>query len=196
MLLFAHTGITLGLALAWDKGLGRPFPSLLKKAVPKRISIAAQAIDYRLVLIGSLLPDVIDKPIGHLFFPETFGNNGRIFAHTLLFFLLLLSYGLFRFYQHQKNGMLVLALCSGLHLVLDGMWRSIHTLFWPAMGWQFPGTDLVDLKEWLEDMGEAAKTEPIVYVTEAIGILVLIIFASQILKNKQLLHFIKRGTIE
>jgi hypothetical protein len=36
--------------------------------------------DIRLLILGSLLPDLIDKPLGHIILPE---NNGRIFAHTL-----------------------------------------------------------------------------------------------------------------
>jgi inner membrane protein len=50
MLLFAHTGITLGTAKVMARAAGwreKGLPALL---------------DYRLVLIGSMLPDLIDKP--------------------------------------------------------------------------------------------------------------------------------------
>ncbi len=196
MLLFAHTGITLGMAFAWDKCLDRLSPFLPCKLNSEKVTSLTRSIDYRIVLLGSMLPDIIDKPIGHLLFPDTFENNGRIFAHTLLFFMLIMTYGLFRFYQYGKNDMLVLALCSGFHLILDGMWMFTRTLFWPLMGWQFPSTDLVDLREWLESMGDAAKTEPVIYVTETIGLVILTILAVKILKNKSVLNFIKRGTIQ
>ncbi len=195
MLLFAHTGITLGLVLAWDKGLGRPFPSLLKKVTPEKITAVAQSIDYRLVLAGSMLPDIIDKPIGHLFFAETLDNNGRIFAHTLLFFLLLLMYGLFRFFKYGKNGFLVVALCSGFHLILDEMWFNTTTLFWPLRGWDFPDSDLADLEDWLSLVRETAQTEPVVYISETIGLVILLTFAFKLWKNEKMLHFLKRGTV-
>ncbi len=46
------------------------------------------------MLIGSMLPDIIDKPLGGLICKETLGN-GRTYAHTLLF--LLLPFGLSMF---------------------------------------------------------------------------------------------------
>ena len=42
-------------------------------------------IDYRLVIIGSLLPDLIDKSVGQWLLPEIFSHADRSFAHTLLF---------------------------------------------------------------------------------------------------------------
>lgn len=41
-------------------------------------------VDYRLLLVASLLPDLIDKPIGYLFraYPII---SGRHYGHSLLF---------------------------------------------------------------------------------------------------------------
>ncbi len=142
-----------------------------------------------------MLPDIIDKPVGHLFFADTFDNNGRIFAHTLLFFLLLLIYGLFRFFRYGKNGVLVLALCSGFHLILDKMWLNTTTLFWPLKGWTFPETDLIDLEDWLSLIQETAQTEPVVYISETIGLVILLAVALTLWKNKKMLLFLKRGTV-
>ena len=75
MLLFGHLGITLAatqtFAVLWQ---GK-----------KRFS---ESIDYRLVLLGSMLPDIIDKPLGGFIFKDALGS-GRIYAHTLIFLLLL-----------------------------------------------------------------------------------------------------------
>jgi hypothetical protein len=51
-------------------------------------------IDYRLVLIASILPDIIDKPLGGVILKESVGN-GRIYAHTFLFLLFLFGLGMF-----------------------------------------------------------------------------------------------------
>ena len=53
----------------------------------------AKRMDIRFLLIGSLLPDIIDKPIGIYLFRETF-SSARIFSHTLLFLMSLLQKGL------------------------------------------------------------------------------------------------------
>jgi GTP-binding protein len=75
MLLFAHTGITLGTAKVMARAAG-----WREKGLPAQL-------DYRLVLIGSMLPDLIDKPLGGVILPL---GNGRIYSHTLLFLLAVL----------------------------------------------------------------------------------------------------------
>jgi hypothetical protein len=195
MLLFAHTGITLGLTYVWERlplnyseaSTGKPGFSKLK--------LLQQNIDYRLVLIGSMLPDIIDKPLGHVLYPDTFNNNGRIIAHTLLFFILTLSYGLFRLYAYNKTGVLVLSLSSGWHLILDGMWYTHETLLWPMFGWSFPATEYTDIKEWLSEIGKAAHSEPVFYLTELAGFIILLLVSYTIFKNKRLTTFITKGRI-
>ena len=71
MLLFAHTGITLGTAKIMARAAG-----WREKGLPAQL-------DYRLVLIGSMLPDLIDKPLGGVIPPL---GNGRIYSHTRCFY--------------------------------------------------------------------------------------------------------------
>ena len=61
MILFGHIGITLGIAY------------LIKTKLKVKI-------DYRLIFIGSKLPDIIHKPVDMILLPL---NYGRIFGHTL-----------------------------------------------------------------------------------------------------------------
>ena len=70
MFLFGHIGVTLGVFF----GLGIFIPRL------KTI------IDPKYLVIGALLPDLIDKPLGRVIFASTIAN-GRIIGHTLLFSL-------------------------------------------------------------------------------------------------------------
>ena len=196
MLLLAHTGITTGLVFIWDKGLNRPFPSLPGKPNIPGLNAIATAIDYRLVLVGSMLPDIIDKPIGHIFFSGTFDNNGRIIAHTLLFLLLMLSYGLFRFFKYHKNGVLVLSACSGIHLLLDEIWLTPRTLFWLIQGWHFPQTEYVDFTDWIKTVQNSASTDPAIYITESIGFIMLVIFTYYMLTRKRVHQFLLRGRIQ
>src|SRR2546430_17132957 len=65
--LLGHLGI--GLGLAW--------------LLSTRSSVR---IDYRLILVGSILPDLIDKPLAFLLSLE-----GRLWAHTFLFLFAILA---------------------------------------------------------------------------------------------------------
>ena len=91
MLLLAHTGITLGAAHLLFNTASRAFSTPARrdtKASPvgaerptsnaahetKRRSVMGR-IDYRLVVIGSMLPDIIDKPVGSLLFRDIFSKK-------------------------------------------------------------------------------------------------------------------------
>jgi membrane-bound metal-dependent hydrolase YbcI (DUF457 family) len=83
--------------------------------------------------IGAILPDLIDKPLGHILLKGTL-DSGRIYAHTLLFLGIALVAGLL--YWRSRSSPLLLVLAGGIltHLMLDGMWNMPNTLFWPALG--------------------------------------------------------------
>ncbi len=87
--------------------------------------------------IGAILPDLIDKPLGHILLKGTL-DSGRIYAHTLLFLGIVLVAGIL--YWRSRSSSLLLVLGGGImtHLVLDGMWNIPNTLFWPALGGFLP----------------------------------------------------------
>ena len=84
-------------------------------------------------IVGSILPDLIDKPIGILFFPNAIGN-GRIFSHTLIALILLMAIGLAVW--HVKKNPLVISLALGVfsHQMLELMWREPMDWLYPAFG--------------------------------------------------------------
>jgi inner membrane protein len=134
-----------------------------------------------------MLPDIIDKPVGLLFFGSTF-HNGRIFSHTIIFLLLLLIPGLW-LYWGKKSGWL-LALATGVlaHLVLDQMWLNSQTLFWPLYGWGFPKYDDSDVFwAWLRIL----RSDPGVYVQEIMGVIILIWLATVLHLHKGLTRFLR-----
>src|SRR5659263_766118 len=106
MIFFGHLGITTG------------FFKIYEKVFNKESDLSSKAlIDYIVVLVGAILPDIIDKPIGVYLFRSTF-HNSRIFAHTLTFSAILIFIGLYRLYKRRKNNILVLGLCTSIHLIL------------------------------------------------------------------------------
>jgi len=201
MLILGHAGITLGAAAALDAALCKRHPraTSCSQASPGsrcRPGIAwfaslARHIDIRILLVGSLLPDIIDKPLGHLLFRETF-STGRIFGHTLLFLLVISLAGIWVYRKEKKNWTLVLSFGTFTHLVFDRMWLSPGTLLWPLFGWEF---EKVVLDHWLRSVLAALLTEPSVYVPEIIGAIVLGIFGLSLLRQGRLRGFLRTGRL-
>lgn len=149
---FAHVGITLSAAQG---------AALARHGKPLELK------DALVISIGSMLPDILDKPLGHIFLPEVFGN-GRSFAHTLLFFVLLIAIAV----VSKRRDLTFVALASGAHLVLDGMWEMPQVLFWPFYGATFPAAKVVGFVPWVIEMARTAS-KPDVYIPEAAGLILL-----------------------
>lgn len=111
------------------------------------VTLGVRRIDYRVVLLGAILPDLIDKPIGRIFFAEEF-QTGRLFGHTLLFVTALLLGIQLLLRGQQARRWFILPIAALIHLALDGMWNDPVTLFWPLFSTSFP----IDPAEsyWLE----------------------------------------------
>lgn len=213
MLVLGHAGITLGTAILLAGGLaskslpkargneavGASHPSPLATATTinhptKKVSwlaFLASRIDIRVLLVGSLLPDIIDKPVGHFFFRDIF-NNGRILSHTLLFSAALALAGVYLYRRRGQNWLLVLSSGTFTHLILDRMWQNPRTFFWPLYGLTF---EVIDTTNWIQNLLHALITDPSVYVPELVGLGVLIWFVHQLVRRKTFCDFVRRGQI-
>lgn len=129
-------------------------------------------VDYRFVIVGSVLPDMIDKPLGHIILYSVF-QNGRIICHTLLFIAVLTLIGIYVEKRYRSTVVEFLALGALMHLVLDQMWNIPQTLFWPLLGWEFPKEDLSGYVGFLLD---ELLHRPDVYVPELIGFIIVVAF--------------------
>lgn len=107
-------------------------------------------LDLRFLAFGAILPDLIDKPLGTLFFVDTFGT-GRIFGHTILLAGLVLI-GVLVFTRRgtaARRSWMMVPFGIATHLVLDIPLEN-KTLWWPFLGLEFPPfeynrfTDLID----------------------------------------------------
>jgi hypothetical protein len=114
--------------------------------------------DIRLLVLGSLLPDMIDKPLGHLILPE---NNGRIFAHSLLFAVIILLTAL------AYRPIMPLSLGISMHHILDGTFLDPRNTLWPIMG-GFETTDY-EIIQWLY-----AFQKPYVVIEELVGLSIIL----------------------
>ncbi len=105
------------------------------------LALARAAGDRRLVaagLLGGILPDLVDKPLGHLLLASTI-DNGRLVAHSLAFLLLVLVAG--SLLLRERSSLLAPALALGVlsHQLLDAMWRDPSAWFFPLLGPFAPG---------------------------------------------------------
>lgn len=188
MLLFAHTGITTGVALLTQKLIDRRKRGIQYTA--KLRNQEAGVIDFRLLLLGSLLPDIIDKPVGIFFFNDEIGN-GRIFSHTLLFFIVITGIAVWLCRWKQNPGMAAVAFGVFTHLLLDSMWVYPLTLFWPLLG----NFEKSDTGGWLQDIWRWLFTEPEYYIPEIIGLAILVPVSINVLKKRRLGVFFRDGRV-
>ncbi|NLM29223.1 MAG: metal-dependent hydrolase [Methanomicrobiales archaeon] len=123
MYLFAHimAGILIGLVLAVLVG-------------DRRI--------VALTALGAVLPDLIDKPLGHIVLAGTL-NYGRIYFHGLTVLFLVALAGLFLYIYRRRIDLLAVAVGMASHQILDGMWHNPVVWFWPLLG-PIPGRDYPD----------------------------------------------------
>jgi hypothetical protein len=145
----------------------------------------------RILIIGSLLPDIIDKPVGIAFFPDSF-SSGRIFCHSLLFIVPITLVGLYLYKRWTKTWLLVLSFGSFMHLLLDRIWRAPATMFWPFYGSSF---ETEDLTYWTERLLYGLIRNPQILIPELIGAVILIWFAVVLIYRKKILAFLKYGHI-
>ncbi len=185
MLLFGHTGLTFGVTLLVSGATRLPNSRLAA------LGRLAARIDLRLLLLASLLPDLVDKPLGHYVLADLFGT-GRIFTHTLLFFVIISGLGIWAYWRGHLWP-LTLALGSGSHLVLDAMWRDPVTLFWPAYGIQFPAATFEG--SYLELLWYALTHYSEVYIPEIVGLLVFVFVGLRLSRRRQVLAFLRRGRL-
>ena len=205
MLIFGHTGITLGAAVVLssalqvreDKPEGRlsssreahSAPNDSSRGMSSWLTFLGNHIDMRLLFISSLLPDIIDKPAGQFFFRDSL-SNGRIFCHTLAFLLLITLAGFYLYRSYRTTWLLVLSFGTFTHLIFDRMWLTPRTLLWPLYGFTF---EKMDLTHWVQNILHALRTDPGVYVPELIGAVILAWFTLVLVRQRKVYTFIRNG---
>ena len=207
MLLFGHTGITTGIFKACDILLNKPADSYqpdsssrfrlaaLKKWLPlygrlNGIRHQLGSIDYRLILLGSLLPDIMDKP-SWLFASSDIFPSGRSYGHTFLFNLLLFICALILL-KYKKSWLLIISLSSYIHLILDQMWHNPVTLWWPLLG----AMQRADTTDWLSYITRALFSDPGTYIPEVIGLTIILLMGYRLIVRKKSLNFVRTGVID
>ena len=197
---FGHAGLTLAAVYAVEKGASwwmrrraageEGAGSAGQEGVDGRAAGRWFPADYRLVMLGSVLPDLIDKPLGFSFASELVNGAVRSVGHTLLFAAAVVLTGLAVRLRSRRTALLLLAFASAGHLVLDRMWEMKDTVLWPFMGLEFPrGT--TTLQEWIlfhSRFWDAA-------LPELAGFAVICFAAARVILTGRAGRFISRGEV-
>ena len=204
MLFFGHIGMTTGVVkLCQELTLGKQSSRheiLLKSQSGKvqsrqhnlraNVRDGIESIDYRFILLGSLLPDIIDKPMW--LFTYNLGWAGRGYAHTFLFSFLLLIGGLILATRWNKMWLITIAVGCFIHLLFDQMWLNPTALWWPLLG--------PILREapsgWLLSLTEGLMSNPYVYISETVGFIITCYIALRLMISGRVRHFLKTGDID
>lgn len=180
MILLGHVGLTTGAFKVFEK------TTLYKNKIRN-----TENIDYRIVIIGSLMPDIIDKPLGAFLLRDYF-HNSRIFTHTLFVSALILVSGVWFYYRKKTTKILFLGLASLIHLILDSMWLYPAILFWPFLGWKFPQRAE---GHWLSEDLIRLVSDPFVWAPELFGGIIIGYLIIKALKNNNFRSFLKKGKL-
>jgi hypothetical protein len=139
---------------------------------------ADPAVDYRLVMAGSVLPDLVDVPTG-----------GGWVGHTLVASVILLTVVMLvtRGRRPLRRHLLALPIGAFLHLLLDGVWAVGDTFWWPLRGGSLDGGDLPSLSRPLS----------LVLLMEACGAAALAWFARRfrLHEPQRLCAFLRNGRL-
>jgi inner membrane protein len=173
MFVWGHVGLTLAAM------------KFIEKILSMKNKKTSSWYDYRFIILGSVLPDLIDKSI-YFFFREM--KTGRSFGHTLLSWCIILNLGLFIWAVFKKPVLVALAAGYLLHFLFDIMWLNPETLFWPILGFEFPRANRKS-QYWLENFfGDAI-------VPEIAGAFFIMVFLVTLLFSGHIIKFIKEGRL-
>lgn len=123
-------------------------------------------VDVRFLLVGSILPDLIDLPIGTLFLAERY-STGELWSHSLVvptvYMMVVLAVTR---RGRRRRAWMALGVGWLFHLLLDVMWVDQDVFGWPFFGLEIaPGEAPFWSSAW-----ERALSDPWRWVKEAFGL--------------------------
>ena len=193
MLILGHLGVTGIIVKTYEK------------IIPNKSNGDNKYIDYRVVMLGALLPDIIDKPIVEIMYGLK-THSGHWFAHSLIFSHLLILVGIAFLVIKKNKNFLLFGICSLLHQFMDIMILKPNIFIYPFFGKilfivpkNLGFVDKVmepiyrripyfrDVKDYF--------LEPYIYIFELIGGLFMVYYIWEMIKKKRIKLFFKKGTL-
>lgn len=98
------------------------------------VTLGRRRIDYRFILLGAILPDLVDGILGLFLFE---GPSGRWVAHSIVAVIVVSVAIIVGLRGERRLSVFGLGVGWLVHLVADGMWAAPETFLWPAFGTSF-----------------------------------------------------------
>lgn len=121
-------------------------------------------VDFRLLALGAVLPDLIDLALGVFIGGPTtqrIGHSLAVPSLVAVFLLLTTRRG------RQRRTLMTVVVAWLFHLVLDGVWLREEVFLWPFFGWEQAAPPAGSI--WQR------ATEPWRWVKEALGLAYLFV---------------------
>lgn len=122
-------------------------------------------VDVRFLLLGAILPDLIDMPVGTLVLADRY-STGELWFHSLIvptIYIMIVLLATRR--GRRRRAWMALGVGWLFHLLLDGMWISQDVFLWPFFGDIPPGDAPYWPLAW-----ERATSDPWRWIEEAVGL--------------------------
>lgn len=137
-----------------------------------RYAFRDERMDLRFLVLGALLPDLIDTPLGLALYPRL--QSVRLVGHTLLLagaVMVAVVLGTRR--GRPRKRWMPLAIGMLLHLFLDAMWQDPETLWWPLLGVAFSSAGAATALDYVR----AVLTDWRTWALEIVGLAYLVVLA-------------------
>ncbi len=123
-------------------------------------------VDVRYLLLGAVLPDLIDLPLGTFLLAGVFSTS-ELWFHSLTIASLYMAMVLLLTRRgRRRRAFMALGVGWLLHLLIDGMWTNPEILFWPFFGPDLPaGSSPYWALAW-----DRALSDPWRWVKEVLGL--------------------------
>ena len=188
MFLLGHIGITIAIICLLTFLIAK-----YQSKIPKQTTFSMD-IDFRIVIIAAIFPDIIDKIVGMIIFKEEIGS-GRIFTHSMLVIGVISIFSIILYRLNFGHFLRTLFYISPLwiHLLLDRMWETPKVLFWPTFGISFPRVDVE-----FSDFFTILVSNPYILTGEILGSLIIftIIIRYRLYVKERFFNFIKNGKLK
>ena len=165
------------------------FTTAAVKVLESRLRL--RRMDYRILIVASLLPDLIDKPLAR-FLESSLTYESRAFGHTLVFLGII---GVLAIIQRlgRKNCWLFPVFLGVLfHDTFDVMWLHREIFLWPMEGWQFSKPMDEAWQGWVQFGGYKIKKLDFI---DNISVLFILFFFMKIALGRTIMEFVKKGKL-
>lgn len=123
-------------------------------------------VDIRFLVVGTIIADLVDMPIGTVILADRF-STGELWFHSLIVpTVYMVAVLLFTRRGRTRRAFMALGVGWLFHLLLDGMWTDQNVFLWPFFGVEIPpGESPYWPLAW-----ERAMSDPWRWIEEALGI--------------------------